>query len=37
MDAARRKAESERKHVEESEEVVYGDFLLSKVSGNFRY
>ncbi|KAK6909611.1 hypothetical protein L486_00740 [Kwoniella mangroviensis CBS 10435] len=37
LGAAGRKAKEEGIEVEEKVEVVYGDFLLGKVSGNFKY
>ncbi|WVW85965.1 hypothetical protein I302_108003 [Kwoniella bestiolae CBS 10118] len=37
LKAAERKAEGEGRKVEDRGEVVYGDFLLGKVSGNFKY
>ncbi|WVQ77994.1 hypothetical protein IAT38_000075 [Cryptococcus sp. DSM 104549] len=37
LEAARRKAEEEGRQVKDGEDVVYGDFLLGKVGGNFKY
>jgi isopenicillin N synthase-like dioxygenase len=37
LPAARRKAEQEGLAIQVGRDVVYGDFLLSKVSGNFKY
>ncbi|WRT70399.1 uncharacterized protein IL334_007397 [Kwoniella shivajii] len=37
LDAAKRKAAEEGKEIKEKEQVEYGQFLLGKVSGNFKY
>ncbi|KAK4685402.1 hypothetical protein P7C73_g4748, partial [Tremellales sp. Uapishka_1] len=37
LEAAKRRARTEGREITEGKEVVYGDFLVGKVSGNFKY